>query len=109
MVNPVLVHDVLEKSFREMEPEEYKQSLTLSLKQARNFIKDNDGEFTSSLTLQEATTYASYVRAFITAFKDLEKMSSTSQNLVAGHHARMIAWRQVLSTFRTLHGKPTLK
>jgi hypothetical protein len=102
--NPIITTDILLENFLKMEGREYTKTLKSTLQRARQFAFLDDSEFSTSLSIGEATQYADLVRTFLDHLKKLEQLANAPQINNAGEHALVLAWWQVISAFRTMHG-----
>lgn len=105
MCNPDIVARLLQESFMQMSSHEYEEKLAETKKRVLKFIQNEQKRNCTGLSIEDETTYANYVRTFLTSYEDFKQFSLRGRDISAIFHAQVLAWWQVLSTFRSLKGQ----
>lgn len=102
VANPVLIQTVLARDFARMDDRGYIRMHTEIILSTGKFVTHDDSSFLASLTQHEATEYESLCKTLIAVFQEVRLLPYTKVS--APVLARLVAWRQVVGVFRTLHG-----
>lgn len=109
--NPQLIADDALARYERMDQKEFFDELQTTLESAKKMLGQDDSRYSASLTENEAVEYANFVRTLRDRVNDLESVeklaklgSKMDKHTAAPYLAQVIAWRQVLSAFKTLHG-----
>ncbi len=108
IMDPIITQQIMLRMYLNMSPKEYKKALESVIANGRKFTKIDDSTLSNSLSEDDCTSYADFTRTFLRNFRELERLPPT-QDESAIVCSQVIAWWRVLSTFRTLHERPSPK